>query len=384
VYFGFDDDQLAFRDAARDLFDKECPPEAVRAAWDAPAGALDRGVWDRLAEMGVLATLVPEANDGLGLDEQALVLVLEEAGRAGLPHPLVETAAVAAPLVAGDTGTGDGSNNRTGSGTRTGSGDGSGSDTGSGDSGNTGGGTRTGDAASGDTASAPGPAGLPDAHGRGMVATDLGGPHVACAADADWLLLSDAPSGTLHLVDPAAVVLTPLDTVDRARRAAAVDWQPTPETRVADDPAVIDLAFDRGAFGTAALLVGLGQRMLDLTVAYVTEREQFGVPIGSFQAVKHHLADALKELAFARPAVYRSAHSLATGAETRTRDVSMAKAMASDAARFVGRQALQCHGAIGYTVEHDLHLYLKRTWALATAWGGAAWHRDRVARAIGI
>ncbi len=108
------------------------------------------------------------------------------------------------------------------------------------------------------------------------------------------------------------------------------------------------------------------------------------MPIGSFQAVKHHLADALKELAFARPAVYRAAYSLATGADTRTRDVSMAKAMASDAARFVGRQALQCHGAIGYTVEHDLHLYLKRAWALARAWGDAAWHRDRVAQAIGI
>ena len=111
--------------------------------------------------------------------------------------------------------------------------------------------------------------------------------------------------------------------------------------------------------------------MLDLTVAYVTERRQFGVPIGSFQAVKHHLADALKELAFARPAVHRAAHSLATGADTRARDVSMAKAMASDAAWFVGRQALQCHGAIGYTVEHDLQLYLKRTWALAKAWGDA-------------
>ncbi|HEX6569923.1 MAG TPA: acyl-CoA dehydrogenase family protein [Acidimicrobiales bacterium] len=340
MHFGFDADQLAFRDTARDLLDKECPPGAVRAAWVAPAGALDRGVWDRLAAMGVPATLVPEANDGLGLDEQALVLVLEEAGRAGLPHPLVETAAVAAPLVAGDTTTAG--------------------------------------------AGGPGPVGIPDAHGLGMVATDLGGPHVACAADADWLLLRDPAAGTLHLVDPAATVLTPLGTVDRARRAATVDWQPTPASVVTDDPGAVDLAVDRGAFGTAAMLVGLGQRMLDMTVAYVAERRQFGVPVGSFQAVKHHLADALKELAFARPAVYRAAHSLATGAETRRCDVSMAKAMASDAARFVGRQALQCHGAIGYTVEHDLHLYLKRTWALASAWGDAAWHRDRVARAIGI
>ena len=141
-----------------------------------------------------------------------------------------------------------------------------------------------------------------------------------------------------------------------------------PEDRYGDPPAL----------AAAAQLVGLGQRMLDMTVEYVKERKQFGVPIGSFQAVKHQLADALKELAFARPAVWRAASTL------ESRDVSMAKAMASDAARFVGRQALQCHGAIGYTVEADLHLYLKRSWALAAAWGDAAWHRDRVGRALGI
>ncbi len=320
--FGFGDDQLAFRDAARDLLDKECAPAAVRAAGEAAPGRLDRRVWDRLAEMGVLATLVPEAHDGLGLDERSLVLVLEEAGRAALPHPLVDTAAVAAPLLAGD--------------------------------------------------------------GTGMIATDLGGPHVACAADADALLLRDAATGSLHLVDPSAVTLRAVDTVDRARRSATVEWRPAPGTLVTDDPAAVGLAFDRGAFATAAMLVGLGQRMLDLTVAYVSERRQFGVPVGSFQAVKHHLADALKELAFARPAVHRAAHSLATADPQRARDVSMAKAMASGAARFAGRQALQCHGAIGYTVEHDLHLYLKRTWALAAAWGDAGWHRDRVARAIGL
>jgi alkylation response protein AidB-like acyl-CoA dehydrogenase len=124
--------------------------------------------------------------------------------------------------------------------------------------------------------------------------------------------------------------------------------------------------------------------MLDMTVVHVTQREQFGVPIGSFQAVKHHLADAVMQLRFARPAVHRAAWSIANGESTRDRDVSMAKAMASDAAALVARKALQCHGAIGYTVEYDLHLYLKRTWALASAWGSAAWHRARVADAIGV
>lgn len=325
MFFGFDDDQIAFRDAVRDLLAKECPPEVVRAAWTADAGGLDRTVWDQLVEMGVPATLVDEDDGGLGLDERSLVLVLEEAGYAALPHPVVDTVAVAAPLLA----------------------------------------ARAADA--------------------GLVASNLGGPNVACAADADALLLHDGEGGGLHLVRTTAVTLAPLDTVDGARRAARVEgWLPAPATLVTDDRAAIDLAFDRGAWGTAAQLVGLGQRMLDLTVDYVKEREQFGQAIGAFQAVKHHLADALKELAFARPAVQRAAHSLATGAPTRSRDVSMAKAMASDAARFVGRQALQCHGAIGYTVEADLHLYLKRSWALAGSWGSPAWHRDRVGRALGV
>jgi hypothetical protein len=135
---------------------------------------------------------------------------------------------------------------------------------------------------------------------------------------------------------------------------------------------------DLAALGAAAQLVGLAQRMLDLTVDYAKQREQFGVPIGSFQAVKHHLADALKEVAFARPAVWRA------GADPTPVHVSMAKAMASDAASFVGRQALQCHGAIGYTVEYELHRFLKQTWTLARSHGDAAWHRERIARALEI
>jgi alkylation response protein AidB-like acyl-CoA dehydrogenase len=314
--FAFDEEQLAFAATVGALLEKQCPPEAVRAAW---TGELDRGVWSALAEMGVLSLLVPEADGGLGLDERSLVLLLEESGYAGLPHPLVETAAVAMPLVAGRV--------------------------------------------------------APDA----VIASDLGGSVVPCAGDADWLLLRDGDA--LHLVQPADVVLHPVDTVDGARRAAEVEWTVSETTPVGGD---LGLAVQRGALGTAAQLVGLGRRMVDLTVAYVTDREQFGVPIGSFQAVKHHLADAAKELAFARPVVHRAAWSLATGAPTVGRDVSMAKAMASEAALVAGRVALQCHGAIGYTVEHDLHLYLKRSWALARACGDAAHHRARVAESLGV
>ena len=312
--FALTDDQVAFRDAVRDLLAKECSPAVVRTAWDAPTGQLDRGVWDSLDAMGVLGVLVPEADGGLGLDETWLVPILEEAGRAALPHPLVETAMVAAPL-----------------------------------------------------------AGV----GLGMVTSSLGGPHVPCATDADAVLVDG-----LTLVPTSACALEPVDTVDRGRRAAVVSvtdagaGRPLPNADVA-------LTLDRGALGTAAFLVGLGQAMLDLTVAYVKERQQFGVPVGSFQAVKHHLADAALALEFARPAVARAAWSVAHDAPTRARDVSMAKAMASDAAELVGRQALQCHGAIGYTVEADLHLFLKRTWALARAWGDSAHHTDRVVAQLG-
>jgi alkylation response protein AidB-like acyl-CoA dehydrogenase len=118
--------------------------------------------------------------------------------------------------------------------------------------------------------------------------------------------------------------------------------------------------------------------MIEMTVEYVKERKQFGVPVGSQQAVKHHLANARLALEFARPLVYRGAYSIAHDDPQRSEHVSMAKAQASDAATTAAGVALQCHGAIGYTTEYDLHLYMKRAWALARAWGDAAWHRARI------
>jgi alkylation response protein AidB-like acyl-CoA dehydrogenase len=128
--------------------------------------------------------------------------------------------------------------------------------------------------------------------------------------------------------------------------------------------------------GTAAQLCGLSDRMLEMTAGYVKERRQFGVPVGSFQAVKHHLANARIALEFTRPLVYRAA------ATVEPPHASMAMAKAGDTALLTARVALQCHGAIGYTTEYDLHLYMKRAWALARSLGDARFHRDRVAEAI--
>jgi alkylation response protein AidB-like acyl-CoA dehydrogenase len=128
----------------------------------------------------------------------------------------------------------------------------------------------------------------------------------------------------------------------------------------------------------AAQLCGLTRAMIDLTVEYVKERKQFGVPVGSYQAIKHHLANALLRLEYARPVTYRAAWSVDQGDPVAPVHVSMAKVYASDAAAFAAKVCLQCHGAIGYTIEHDLHLFMKRAWALQSAYGGPAVHRARV------
>lgn len=345
--FAFTEDQLGFRDAVRSMLDKECPAEVVRAAWpDDGAGTGARAepaavaaVWARLADMGVLGVAVPEAAGGLGLAELDWVLLAEETGYAAVPHPFVETVAVAPPLLAMAKGPVE---------------------------------TRL--------------AGIADGTVRIAAALAPGDDRraVPYAGRADGVLVREESTGAVHLLLPDEGA-RPALTVDGALDAADLaDVRCHDRNLVVADPVAVDQAFERGALGAAAQLLGLARRMLDLTVSYVGERRQFGVPVGSFQAVKHHLADALMHLELARPAVHRAAYSVAVDAPTRSRDVSMAKAMASDAARLVGGKALQCHGAVGYTVEYDLHLYLKRTWALAATWGTASWHRDRVGRAIGI
>jgi len=214
--------------------------------------------------------------------------------------------------------------------------------------------------------------------GETLVTAALGGAAYVPYVESAGLVLTEEDDA-LVLVARDQLVIRPETSVDGTRRLGWIEWD---EAEILGDATALAAAFDRGALGTAAQLVGLSRRMLDLTVGYVQEREQFGVPIGSFQAVKHHLADARIALEFARPLVYRAAWSMSEGEPDAPVHVSMAKALASDAATLTSRQALQCHGAMGYSFEYDLHLYMKRAWALAASWGDAAWHRARVGRAI--
>ncbi len=188
-------------------------------------------------------------------------------------------------------------------------------------------------------------------------------PHTPRALDADVAtgvyVVSD---GALH----AGEAGERHESVDPARQLFDVTAQG--DTWEAD----LDRAFDLASLASAAQLLGLGEHLLTASVEYVKQRKQFGRAIGSYQAIKHALADVRIGLDFARPLVYGAAVSPGP------REVSAAKVGASDAAYRAARTALQVHGAIGYTAEHDLGLWLLKVRALVGAWGGTAFHRDRI------
>jgi hypothetical protein len=147
-------------------------------------------------------------------------------------------------------------------------------------------------------------------------------------------------------------------------------------------PADVARAYEFGALATAAQLVGAGQALLDASVEYAKQRSQFGKVIGTYQAIKHKLADVHIALELARPLVYGAALSLADNSDDTVRDVSAAKVAASDAALLAARSALQTHGAIGFTQEHDISLWLLRVQALRSAWGDPSAHRRRLLEAL--
>lgn len=164
----------------------------------------------------------------------------------------------------------------------------------------------------------------------------------------------------------------PLASVDPLRRLAA-----TP-TDASDDPYLLDL----GALMSAAQLVGLAEAMLSQAVEYAKVRTQFGQPIGGFQAIKHSLATCAVALEFARPVLWRAADALQNRTASASIHISHAKVSAADAAMQTAETAIQVHGAMGYTYEVDLHFWMKRSWALAGAWGARAFHLKRVDDAV--
>ncbi|GAC1335971.1 MAG: acyl-CoA dehydrogenase family protein [Candidatus Dormibacteria bacterium] len=326
--FDFSQEQYMLRDTVRDLLQKESSPRRVREAWDSETGrSAER--WKKLGDLGVLGLTIPEEHGGAGMNEIDMVLVLEEAGRNILPEPLLEHAAVGAPLLA-----------RAGT----------------------------------DAQKAEWLAKL--ATGEATVTVGLGMEPYVQDATADLVILER--DGELHAATQDRLSLTPLQSADGARRLFKVTAELDEGTRMGDAGEHAKWAFEHAAAATAAELVGIADAMLQQTVAYAKEREQFGRKIGSFQAVQHKLAETFLLVESAKSAIYYAAYALAQDLPDQHIHVSVAKAYAGDAERRANYESLQLHGGIGFTWEHDLHLWLKRGRALEAAYGDSDWHRRRI------
>ncbi len=334
--FNFTEDQRLLQETVRDFLAGECPVEFVRGQWETETGRSPE-FWSKLAEIGVPGLLVPEEHGGLGMNEIDAVLVFVEIGRAALAEPVVPTAAVAVPLI-----------------------------------------RESGNAALAEDW-------LPRiAAGEALIAVaQPTSPLVPEAHVADLLILRSGDA--IHAVPREAVTLTAQPSNDPSQRLFTVAWEPRDEDRIAVGAQADQLelaALDRGALACAAQQIGACERLIAMSVDYTSQRKQFGVPIGSFQAVKHHVANLKVALEYARSHVERAAHSVARAMPCRSVDVSMAKISAGEAALQAAEISLQVHGALGYTWEQDLHVWMRRAWTLDLAWGETAWHRVRLADAL--
>ena len=321
--FTITEDQATLTGGVRDYLAGVHTPEVLRAL-DASDSRRSESVWQGLVEMGLPGLLIPEAQGGLGLSSLDAVLIAAELGRAGVAEPLADTALVAAPLLAN---------------------------------------------AGGQEALLAAIAG-----GEAKVAIQHPvNPWVADLDDASHIL--SVKDGALLLAEHGGTAEL-LDSMDPLRRLYA-SIEPS-GTEVGSADALLDHA----ALIAAAQLVGVADAMLEQATEYAKNRSQFGQPIGSFQAVKHHLATAVVKIEFAKPVIQRAAVALAEGSSSAPIHVSHAKLAASDAAWAMSETAIQTHGAMGYTYEVDLHFWMKRAWALAGAWGDRAFHLARIDTAV--
>ncbi len=334
--FTFTDEQKMMAAALRELTTDLCTPEVLRQRFEgAEAGAEAR--WQRLAELGLFGVLASPAAGGLGLGDADFVLLAEEAGRAALPEPLAEQAAIAIPVLAHCAS----------------------------------------DREVQDLLPrlVSGAARIAVTHPQNpLVNVPPGQTH--------WLLCSP---GRLALAAAGEVRPVTRASVDAGRRIVEVPAaERTGRALVSGTAAdaLVAEALERGAVYAAAQCLGLTERMLEIAAAYARERHQFGRPIGSYQAVKHQLASVAVKLEFARPVVYAAAACAGGTGPGSLAAASHAKLAATDAADLAARTAIQVHGAMGYSWELDLHFYMKRAWALAGAWGDRNFHARRLQRLL--
>jgi alkylation response protein AidB-like acyl-CoA dehydrogenase len=373
VHLEFTPEQDELRDGVRTMLERECPISLVREVVE--KGADPDALWSQMVALGWPALTVPERAGGLGMGAVELAVVLEELGRVLAPGPFVPTVTQFAPVVA-EAGSPEQQDRFLGA------------------------------VAAGEVT---GTLALVEASGSVDPA------HVAAIAtpDGDGFVLDGAKTMVVEAatVDEIAVIartpdtggvgafvvprsdlgVDPVDALDASRPLARVtlDGVRVGADRVLGEPGPAAAATARRAVEVAATAlaietVGAAQAIFDITLAYAKEREQFGVPIGSFQALKHKFADMLVVLERARATSYFAALTIAEDDERRAVAASMAKAAAGDCAAMLAKEGIQMHGGIGYTWEHDMHLYVRRVKTSSLLFGNAAQHRARAADLIGL
>jgi alkylation response protein AidB-like acyl-CoA dehydrogenase len=344
--FDLSDDQLALRDGARELLDGLAPPTRVRTVVDA-GGGIDDGLWKAMVEQGWTAVEVPEERGGLGLGAVEVAVLLEEIGGHVAPAPFA-SALLALDALA-RAGRDEWVERLAG-----------------------------GDAIGCVAWSRLGQGGLRVASGDRLSGTSNPAPFAPSA---------DVAVVTAEGNDGAALFAVELGDEHRPGREPAMDttrelgwlrFDDTPAVRLGG-PAAVDVLLDRGAAFASAEMLGGASRAMNMAVEYAKDRVQFGRPIGSFQAVKHRCADMLVDVEGMRSTAYWAAWCIGAQHEDSSVAASTAKIWCSDASKRVMASSLQVHGGIGFTWEHDLHLFLKRAQLDQVSFGDAAFHRQRLA-----
>ena len=347
--FQLTDEQRALQDAVRSYLRDKFGPQQVRELYEAPdSDGVPAALWQALGEQGWLAVLIPEEYDGIGLGLLDASVIARAFGAATVPGPWLGTILTGeAVRLAGSADQKAKLLPRLAAGELKGA----------------------------VALLARGSATAPPAKATGgTLSGDLG--LIEYAAQADVLVV--AAQDGLYLVDPSAATITPQPAMDRTTRLAQVTLDGVSAEKLEGGKPLAEI-LDRAAVLVANDLAGIARKALTDTVEYDKTRVQFGKPVGSFQAIKHHLADLHLAVTMAEYAAMYAAHAADIDAPDRQLAASVAKVKAGDTASATTGAMIQYHGGIGYTWEHDSHFYLKRSKRLEYQFGDASQHRERIA-----
>jgi len=358
------EEQTMLRDMARDWAFEQSPVSAFRKLRDAGEARFDPAAWDQMAEMGWTGIIIPEDHGGLDFGHRSLGVVLEELGRTLTPSPLLSTAIAANAIVLGGSGAAqvewlprfaEG-------------------------------------AATGALAIDEGPRHEPAKVNASVEDGKLSGrkQFVQDGSGADVLIVSGMENGAVQLfavpADAEGVSREALNMMD-SRDSAHVTFDSVfvqPDWRLQGGAQLLEAVLDRGRIYLAAEMLGIAQQAFDTTVEYLKVREQFGQPIGAFQALQHRAAEMFREIELTRSCIEAALDAIDDGADELSQLASLAKARICETLNLVSREMIQMHGGIGMTDAHDAGFYLKRARVTEAMLGNAAYHRDRYATLLGF